>query len=458
MGGHAWRVGLAARTRHVSKSTVRYAIYTRQSLSDSDKTFSSCEAQFAICQDFVKAQASRRWKWIGERFDDVGVSGANANRPALQRLMQCVRSGRVDKVVIYRLDRLTRSLRDSIDVFDALRQAEVELLIVTAPELGSAATDRFLLNMMAAFAEFERDMIRSRLADARAALKRHGRRLAGRVPYGYDTDPHTKQFVVNFDEAQRVEAMFQLAFDGMRPSDIAAEANKLGWRTKRTVARRSGKVSGGGPWTPRQVLSLLTNPVYLGLFADGHRTRPGRHEPIVPRELWEQVQDQVKARRTSKHSRRSRSGARPWPLRGKILCPRCGRVMSTHETHDKPFIYRHYRCRSHAGGRPPCKGSALPAYAIETGVAEILADPAVAKGIADATRGDRRRLRRFQTAWALLDLQTQRRLLPEIIEQVVFDESDSKLQVRLNMDAVGRIIKQGNGLRDPGKPRVSARC
>ena len=428
---------LPERKKH---SGVRYAIYTRQSASDDGKVLSSCEAQFGICEDFVNARADPTWRWVGERLDDVGFTGADTNRPALQRLLRLVREGRIDKVVVYRLDRLTRSLRDSLDILEALRTAGVDLLIVTSPELGSAATDALLLNLMALFAQFEREMIRARLADTRAALKRHGRRLAGRVPYGYDVDSRTKQFVVNAGEARRVRAMFQMAADGMLPREIAAVANEQGWRTKRTVAKRSGKVSGGGPWTPRQVLSLLTNPVYLGLFADGDGTRPGEHPAIVSPELFERAREQIEARRTTKRSRRS-AGIQ-WPLRGKILCSRCGRPMSTHTTHRGPVVYRHYRCRSHAGGRPPCKGSALPAHEIENAVAEILADPSLVDSLPGLTKDQRQLLRRFQVAWDLLDTRSRMRLLPEIVQSVVFWEADSTLELRLDQDGLAGIFSK----------------
>ena len=114
--------------------------------------------------------------------------------------------------------------------------------------------------------------------------------------------------------------------------------------------------------------------------------------------------------------------------------------MSTHETQDKPFVYRHYRCRSHSGGRPPCKGVAFPAFEIEKCVAGMLADPAMVEEGADLTSEDRHKLRCLQAAWTRLDLQAQRTLLSDVVEQILFDESDSTLKVRLNTDAVRRII------------------
>jgi site-specific DNA recombinase len=330
----------------------------------------------------------------------------------------------------------SRSLRDSLAILDAFQRYGVELLIATAPELGSAATDKFLLNMMASFAEFERDMIRSRLADARAAIRSRGRRLAGAVPFGYDADPRTKQLVVNPMEARRVEAIFQMAADGARPSDIAVSINKLGWRTKVYQAWRSGRKRGGNLWTPRQVLDTLANPVYIGLLRDGARKRPGKHQPIIPRETWELVCRRIDDRHPT---RKARGKKQPfWALRGRILCPHCDRMMSTHVTVEGNIVYRHYRCRSHAGGRPPCKGMSFPAYQIEKAVADTLADPA----IADKAGEDRELLRRFQIAWGVLDFTARMRMLPEIVQQVVHHEGISSLAVTLDADALKRLFPE----------------
>jgi len=424
----------------MSKSTVRYAIYTRQSVSDEGKVLSSCDVQLDICRDFIQAQADSSWKWISRRFDDVGFSGASTDRPALQRLLTHIENRDVDKVVVYRLDRLTRRLMDCVDILTTFRDAGVELLIVTAPELRRAATDKLLLNVMATFAEFERDMIRSRLADTRAALKRHGRRLAGPPPYGYDIDPRTKQLVVNAAEARRVKAMFQAAANGKLPSGIAADANRRGWRTRRSVAERSGRASGGGPWSPRQVLTVLRNPVHIGCFHDGKGRRPGQHDAIVSLELFEQVQEQITARRKSGPRRRYKGRAPEWPLRGKIICPGCGRTMGTHNTHNGNLIYRHYRCRSHAGGQPPCKGIAFPAYELEATVMSMLGERTDPSGAGRVSPGVVLRMRRFQVIWGLLDFMTQRRLLPEVVESIRFSESDSELSVSLNRDAVARVV------------------
>jgi len=226
-----------------------------------------------------------------------------------------------------------------------LQDRQIPLTIVTQPEIGATADDSFLLNLMAAFAEFEQEMTRERLADARAALKRRGRRVAGVVPYGYTRDPDTKQLVPVPKEAKRVVKIFDMAAQGMTAREIAEIANRRRWRTSR-----------GGHWTPRQVLEQLANAVYMGRIRDGDDTLPGIHRAIVSKERFREVRSQVDSRRTSRRARDSWNA--DCPLRGVLFCGRCGRVMSPSSSHHGSLIHRYYRCRSHVGGRPPCKGVA----------------------------------------------------------------------------------------------------
>ena len=256
-------------------------------------------------------------------------------------------------MVVHRFDRLARSLIGYIRLLEEFRKHRVSLFIVTAPELGSTAHDHLIFNILASFAEFEREMIASRIADARAALKAKGRRVAGAVPYGYDGDPRTKQLVVNPKEALAVRWMFGAAAEGKLPLVIAKEANARGWLTK-----------AGGLWTARQVIATLRNPVHLGLFRDGGSARSGNHEPIIEKQLFDTAAERLESRRTRQPGNRL---AIEWPLKGLLQCAACGRGMSPHTIRKGPRVYRYYRCRSTAGGQPPC-GNQVSAYAIERAV------------------------------------------------------------------------------------------
>jgi DNA invertase Pin-like site-specific DNA recombinase len=350
--------------------------------------------------------------------------------------MTLVESEAVEMVFVYRLDRLTRNLHDSLHILESFREHGVELHIITAPDLGSAATDHFLLNLMGAFAEFERDMIRSRITDSITARKKRGLRLAGLHPYGYDTDPQTKQLVPNETESLHVAAIFEHAVDGMLPSDIAALINELGWRTKQYTTKRTGKVRGGNPWTPRQILDLLKNPVYIGCFRDGDKLRRGVHQPIVTREVFDMAADRIAERRTHSKKRRPPQKHDHFHLRGKIRCVACGRIMSTHQSKSGSIIYPHYRCRSHAGGRPPCKGSALPAYQVECFVDDTLLSPDFLDSFPGVSKEQRKLLERFQVAWSATEQVRRRHLLPAVVKEMAFDHEKEELSMTFDMDGI----------------------
>lgn len=213
-----------------ARTPIRCAIYTRQSVDPHDD-LSSCQVQFDACQAWIDSLRSLGFVLIEERFDDEGYSGTTLDRPALQRLLNVVRSGGIEQLVIYRLDRLSRNLRHFTALFEKLGEHNVALEIVTAPGLGNGSMDKLMLNVLGSFAEFERDLTASRIAETRAHLKAHGRRIAGATPFGYFADPHTKQLVVCDEEASAVIRMFQWAAQGITPSVIASYANALGWIT-----------------------------------------------------------------------------------------------------------------------------------------------------------------------------------------------------------------------------------
>lgn len=333
---------------------------------------------------------------VEERFDDEGYSGTTLDRPALHRLLGVIRSGGIEQVVIHRLDRLSRNLRHFTTLFEELRDHNVTLVVVTAPGLGAAALDKLMLNVLASFAEFERDLAASRIAEARAHLKAHGRRIAGAIPFGYAADLHTKQLVVCDEEAQAVVRMFQWAVAGVTPSVIASYANALRWIT-----------GGANPWTARQVLSILGNHVYAGLVVHGFGFREGCHPALIDREVYHKVQNLISARRTRVPGAQRTGTKIIWILRGLLHCGNCGRLMSTHTARCGPVIRCYYRCRSTAGGREACKAVMISAYEIETVVlSEIGAGPG-------------------------LSTQEQDSVVREAVQSVLYDAASGRVKIDL---------------------------
>jgi len=367
----------------------------------SDDGLSSCEVQYDLCRAFVESQHSLGWTLVDERFDDDGVSGATLNRPALQHLLVRIRDRQVDQIVVHRLDRLARSLIGCVSLVEEFRRYDTRLVIVTAPELGCAAQDNLVFNILASFAQFEREMIASRIAETRAQLKARGQRIAGAVPYGYDADPQTKQLIVNKNESGIVKWMFEAAAGGQLPAAIADAANRRGGRTKATVRRRTANQRGGNLWTARQVVATLSNPVYLGSFKDGADVRIGHHEPIVGHDVFAAAAAQLHSRRTRAPGRRYQIA---WPLKGRIQCAACARPMSPHTIRHGACVYRYYRCRSTAGGQPPC-GRQVSAHAIEIAVQQNL--------------------------WLTAGVSVELNQLRAHVESVVYDYRDESIRAKL---------------------------
>jgi site-specific DNA recombinase len=235
-----------------------YAIYTRQSKS-SDAVMSSCDAQFALCEDFVKMRAAPNWQWIGERFDDEKMPGDRLHRPGLDRLREQIRAGTVQYVVVYALDRLSRKMKHCLQLLNEMLEHDVEFSVVLNPDLDTTTgKGQVMTGVLAALAEFEHDLIKSRIRDKFEFLRQKGRRLAGRVPFGYSADPGNKQLVIDETEAPLVKMMFTLAAQGRLPREIAETLNALSENVKPSGSYSSRERR---PWTPRQVLSTPREPI-----------------------------------------------------------------------------------------------------------------------------------------------------------------------------------------------------
>lgn len=213
-----------------SDRQLRCAVYTRQS-RDSGQVFSSCDMQRACCRDVIAERVRLGWVPVDQRNDDLSASSEKLDRPGLKRLLADIEAGLVNCVVVYRVDRLTRRLIDLAKLMHLFETRGVQLTVVTDPNFGVSAAHRLTANIVAAASQFEQEMTRERMAESRAILKRKGRRVAGRVPYGYIADRQSKQLLVQEREAEHVHRMFELAADGKRPQQIADFANQQGWRT-----------------------------------------------------------------------------------------------------------------------------------------------------------------------------------------------------------------------------------
>lgn len=354
----------------------RCAIYTRKSTAAGlEMAFNSLDAQRESCVAYVQRQPG--WTLVDESYDDGGFTGANMERPAFQRLLQDVDAGRVDVVVVYKVDRLSRSLLDFAKVMERLNAAGASFVSVTQNFSTADAMGRLTLNMLMSFAEFEREMISERTRDKVAAARRKGLWTGGRAPLGYDVKD--KRLVVNEYEATVVREAFELYLQHQQASTVARLLNEVGRKTKRHEAR-SGATRAARKWTTQDVLRLLRSPLYAGFVPYGDEMHPGEHSPIVDRATFHQVQDMLEGRGPGIQYH----GRNPdYVLRGLLRCGLCGEAMTPGSTRKGAREYRYYRCITRdKQGKEGCRAASLPAAALEDFVVARLREVSVGEGFA----------------------------------------------------------------------------
>lgn len=412
----------------------RCAIYTRQSRQPRGD-YSSCDAQFKMCFAYINAMHEKGWTLVEDRYDDIGESSETLYRHAMQRLIVDVEDGLIDRVVVTRLDRISRRLQRTCEFFQTLRQAGTSITIASQPELGGDSQGRLLINLMAVFAEFERDMTNARLEEARLALKSHGRRVAGRVPYGYEADPITKQLVISQPEGDRVRHFFRQAAEGILPSQIALMANQQNWSSNK--AGEELKFA----WTPRRILSLLNNRQFIGDIPYGNEWVPGQHEPLVSLEQFSAAQMQIEKRRNPMGMTPIPSQKHKHFLKELVPCPSCGRTMSISTKINRrkggvAHLRADYCCRSTAGGQPPCPRIRIDAWALETAVENALDGLGRSDKPSSVRTEGQINLRAFADKWAVLNDAKKRKLIPLIVRAVTLNETLDDLTVTLRADAL----------------------
>lgn len=273
----------------------RCAIYTRRSVEQGPgHQFSSVEAQRAICSSYVASQRPNGWIELSKHYDDEGQSGGSLNRPALQDLLTDVESGVVDVVVIYKLDRISRTLLDFVRLMDLFQQFGVSFVAVTQNFDTADSTGRLILNVLLTFAQFEREIASDRLKDKFSAMRQRGLFVGGNPPYGYNLSH--KKLLVNEKEAQVIRWMFNRYLEAKSYVTVARELREMGVQRRSRISKRGNHVQGGGI-CQASVWNMLGNPLYAGQVRSKGKCYPGIHEAIVSRGLWDEVQA-LRAKRT----------------------------------------------------------------------------------------------------------------------------------------------------------------
>jgi len=298
-----------------SNAIRRCAVYTRKSSDEGlEQDFNSLHAQREASEAFIKSQQGEGWKLVKTAYDDGGLSGGNMERPALQRLLEDIRHGLIDVVVVYKVDRLTRSLADfakMVEVFDA---QGVSFVAVTQQFNTTTSMGRLTLNVLLSFAQFEREVTGERIRDKIAASKRKGIWMGGCPSMGYDVCD--RRLVVNQAEAAIVREIYQRYLKTGSVPKLKRELDRDGVVSKIRVSRK-GIRSGGLSFSRGALYELLSNPIYIGEIRHKRERHPGQHEAILDRKLWEKVQRQLQNR--AARPTEPRTKVSPSPLAGKVF-------------------------------------------------------------------------------------------------------------------------------------------
>jgi len=295
-----------------SSTPLRCAIYTRKSSEEGlNREFNSLEAQREAAASYIASQRQMGWILVPERYDDGGYTGGNLDRPALQRLLGDIDQSRIDCVLVYKVDRLSRSLLDFARLMEVFERHQVSLVSVTQPLNTTTSLGRLTLNILLSFAQFEREMIADRTRDKMAAARRKGKWVGGTPVLGYDVAATGGKLVINPEEASRVQAIFSSYLQHRSLEAVLAELQSRQWLTKRWRTRE-GKEHPGRSFTKPTLMRLLRNVLYLGQVTHQGEVYAGEQQALVDKAVWQRVNEKLskEQERTSMPANRIRSRRR----------------------------------------------------------------------------------------------------------------------------------------------------
>jgi site-specific DNA recombinase len=345
---------------------LRCAIYTRKSTDEGlDQEFNSLDAQREAAEAFIFSQRSGGLVALPERYDDGGFTGGSMDRPALERLLADIQTGVIDCVVVYKVDRLSRSLIDFARIIEVFEKHNVNFVSVTQQFNTTNSLGRLTLNILLSFAQFEREIIVERTRDKISAARRKGKWIGGRPVLGYDIDRHGSRLTINADEALQVRAIFKLYLDYNSLAPVLPEIHRRGWRTKQWVTRK-GVTHGGKLFTKGRLFRLLKNPIYIGKINFQKQTYDGEHEAIVEAATWEKVQQILQRNgRDGGVEVRDSYGAL---LKGLLRCATCHAPMIRTQSTKDSRRYRQYVCLEARPGGVNCQTKSVPEEVIKSAV------------------------------------------------------------------------------------------
>ena len=347
---------------------LRCAIYTRKSTEEGlEQDFNSLDAQREACEAYIKSQTNEGWSLVKGHYDDGAYSGGHLNRPAIQELLKEIKLNRVDVIVVYKVDRLTRSLADFAKLVELFDKHGVSFVSVTQAFNTTTSMGRLTLNVLLSFAQFEREVTAERIRDKIAASKKKGMWMGGPVPLGYEV--RDKKLIINEVEASQVQRIFELYLSLDNVRELKTELDRLNIRTKRQIYR-PGREVGNCAFTRGRLYHLLKNPLYIGKIRHRDESYDGRHQGIINSDIWDAVQAKLEGRSNRHAGKTNGNGSL---LAGLIFDDKAKRLTPNHAVKGNKR-YRYYISSALNGKRAEegNKGWRLPAKEIEKLVKESL--------------------------------------------------------------------------------------
>ncbi len=323
---------------HSSSGRMACAIYTRKSSEEGmEQDFNSLDAQREACESYVHSQKAEGWHVLPDRYDDGGYTGGNMERPALRQLMADIALKKIRIVVVYKVDRLTRSLADFAKLVELFDAHGVSFVSVTQQFNTTSSMGRLTLNVLLSFAQFEREITGERIRDKIAASKAKGMWMGGIPPMGYV--PKDRTLVIDEPAAQQVREIFNLYLTLGCVSRLKAEVDRLGWKTQTRVGRKSERITGNRPFSRGHLYRILTSPLYIGQISHKGRVYPGQHPGIVEQGVWDAVQAKLSENR---QGTRQRAGAQSLSLLDGLVWDDQGDRLTPSHSKKGGRRYRYY--------------------------------------------------------------------------------------------------------------------
>ena len=425
------------------KNKIYCAIYTRKSTSEGlDSDFTSLDNQREAALNYINSQKGEGWVALPDKYDDGGYTGGNTDRPALQKLINDIKEGKINCIVVYKVDRLSRSLLDFVQLLELFEKNSVTFVSVTQAFNTNNSMGRLTLNILLSFAQFEREIISERVKDKMGAARKKGKWLGGPPILGYDIDRVNHRLVINENEATLVRKIFDLYLENKSLLKVTMELNEKGHRTK-SFTSSANKTYGGLKFKKTNVQLILKNILYIGKVRHDGLLYPGRHEPIIPEKTFQKVEELLKDNRVE---RLHRKNVKFRGLLNHILrCKACDSIMFHTYTTKDGRRYRYYVCmNAQKRGYKDCPARSVNAQSIEEGVIESLKD---------AGKGNQRlegSLIVNSPIWEALFPQEKHHALRLMLKSAYYDASMGKLKLNLNESGIELLHRMQEGLPENG--------